>query len=97
MCSILKLHTEKALRCCYPIDRNYMSGYACGNDKPHKEVVSPDLQECRADLRQLRVELLNVKNEPHAVATSLEKTYFKQYVRTLLQHYSRSVSAFLIH
>ena len=72
-----------------------MSAYACENDETPKDEAS-DLQRCQTNLRELRKELRDVKDQQHSVSASLEKTYFKQYVRTLLQHYSGSVSGYLL-
>ena len=62
-----------------------MPEYACGDDKT-KNAVKLKLEKCQSEVRQLQGRVEN------SCSLSLEKTYFKQYIRTLLRHYSRSVS-----
>ena len=68
--------------------RKYMPEYACGDDKT-KSAVQLKLEKCQSDVRQLQSK---AETEETSCSSSLEKTYFKQYIRALLRHYSRSVS-----
>lgn len=68
-----------------------MLEYACEKETPTLK-ESSELQKCQSDRRELHQELHNIRDEQQQQSDSLEKTYFKQYVRTLLQHYSQSVS-----
>ena len=67
-----------------------MPEYTCGDDKS-KSAVQIKLEKCQSDVRQLQEEVQKVENMETSCSLSLEKTYFKQYIRTLLRHYSRSV------
>ena len=67
-----------------------MPEYTCGNDKS-KSAFQMKLEKCQSDVRQLQEEVQEVDNKEASCSLSLEKTYFKQYIRSLLRHYSRSV------